>query len=381
MASSDFNRLPQRVGAEGVTANCRRLIFVAPFPPQVHGQSVSTAYLYRQLTDDGVPIRKVDINRRDGNPVLMTASRLLRHLDAARRLLFDAPGPAYISVNANVGMWITAALALIGRLRGRGLLFHHHTYSHIDHEKPAARALIRFAGPAAQHILICATMSNELERRYGRIQHLELSNVTAVDPALRQNPLTDRTSPVTLGHLSNLTVEKGIKRVVDAFRAAKQAGLADKLIVAGSCVDLEAEQVVEAARAEFGEDFDHRGRVGGEAKHRFFSDIDVFLFPSLYSNETEGIVLLEALAAGKPAIAYGLCCINAILDDPSGRVVPPDAPFSPAVVDFLRSMQGRLPQVAAGAQSRFDSLLTQGQQERQRVLSVITAMLAKPRAN
>ncbi len=352
-----------------VTAHGERVIFIGPFPPDIHGQAVSTLSLYNCLVRDGLAIYKVDVNTKEGKSLSGRLRRIWKHLQAATALLFGHRGGAYISVNANVGMWMTTALALLGRIRGRKLFLHHHTYAHFTRKIPAADWLFRIAGPRANHIMICQRMGEDLAQVYGRpARILTLSNIDAVDPTLSEMSGPTREIPTSLGHLSNLTAEKGIVRVIDAFRAAKSAGLAERLVVAGPCSDDAAKHAVAAAAKEFGSAFDYRGLVRGEAKRRFFADIDVFLFPSLYPNETEGIVALEALAAGKPVIAHGLCCIPRILNDPSCCVVPPTAPFTPAFLEFLAAVSANWPLFATGAKARFEALRKESQEEYTKLL-------------
>ena len=66
--------------------------------------------------------------------------------------------------------------------------------------------------------------------------------------------------------------------------------------------------------------------VYGEEKRDFYKNIDVFLFPTIYQTETEGLVTLEALSAGVPVIAYGRACISENLIQ-GGIIVPTDQDF------------------------------------------------------
>jgi glycosyltransferase involved in cell wall biosynthesis len=48
---------------------------------------------------------------------------------------------------------------------------------------------------------------------------------------------------------------------------------------------------------------DYVGPIYGDAKDTFFSDLDVFIFPTGYFNEAQPIVLYEAVAAGALVIS------------------------------------------------------------------------------
>lgn len=66
-----------------------------------------------------------------------------------------------------------------------------------------------------------------------------------------------------------------------------------------------------------------KGRVNDEAKRNFFKVCDVFVFPSLL--EGFGLVLLEAMAAGKPIVSSNIGEIPILLKDgENGRLVGPN---------------------------------------------------------
>ena len=62
-----------------------------------------------------------------------------------------------------------------------------------------------------------------------------------------------------------------------------------------------------------------RGTVLGEAKSRFYADIDLFLFPSLYAHETQSIVVPEAMAAGMPVLVAAFGIVLAVIKNKRAR--------------------------------------------------------------
>ncbi|MGR3365332.1 MAG: glycosyltransferase family 4 protein [Maritimibacter harenae] len=329
------------------------VLFIAPFPPDFTGQSISSTFLAGRLEQDDVRLRRMNTNgTRPGQRARRLAWSLLACLLTRHRTV-------YLSVNANRGMWVTACQAALARLRGKRVVLHHHTNAHLRHERPAARTLVRAAGDRAAHIVICDVMAEDLRALYAPMGRcLSLSNVGVVageavsDPS---PPRGGRQGGVTLGHLSNLTVEKGCLRAIDAFKAAHAKGLAARLVLAGPIRERKLQRRVAAEVRASGGAITYVGPVYGAAKRDFFTEIDVFLFPSLYPNETQGIVNLEALAAGCPVIAFGQCCIASDLDDPSSRTVPMDADFSEATIAFLETMD--LHAMSVQARARYETLL------------------------
>lgn len=347
--------------------------FVGPFPPPVHGQAIATAAIAALLEQRGIVLRRLDTGEAGAKGGWRgRAQRIAGMLRAGTYCLLPGPLTAYLSVSANVGMIFTALLAGLARLSGKRPVLHHHTYAHVVTRSRNMTLLARLAGPTAVHVTICPAMSRELATTYPEVKATSaFSNVDAVDPALLDIG-RERATPATLGFMSNLTLEKGVERAIAAFRLARAHGLAETLILAGPCKDDGAQAAIVAAQAEFRERFRYLGPVAGPSKSAFFADIDVFLFPSLYRNETQGIVNLEALAAGVPVIAYGLCCIPGDLDDPSCAVVSPDAAFDAASKAFLQGLAARLPAASAGARARFGVLARAHEAE----IDALAALLA-----
>ena len=280
---------------------------------------------------------------------------LWRHFTAALYLLFGRSSGVYISLNAYMGVFLSLGLVFCAKVRRRRVFLHHHTYSHIAKPSKLMRLLCRVAGTDCVHISPCERMNNELREAYPRVHHVHaISNIFAATELRAHARSPSQRYLPKLGHLSNLTLEKGLGRVVDAYRTAQSAGLASGLIVAGPCHDKACLDLIEASKAEFGSNFQYWGPVNSPQKKLFFDAIDVFLFPSLYPNETQGIVNLEALASGAGVCAFELCCIADDLSGPACLKVKPDADFTLAVSQYLKNLDVRA--LSCQAQSRFDQL-------------------------
>jgi glycosyltransferase involved in cell wall biosynthesis len=104
---------------------------------------------------------------------------------------------------------------------------------------------------------------------------------------------------VVVGHLANLSVEKGTVDLLGAAARAWKAGADFHLVLAGP-------QMPNFAR--FWQDFApkdrvrYRGVLSEPDKRDFFAGLDVFALPS--RSDSFGLVLLEAWANGIPNVAY-----------------------------------------------------------------------------
>ena len=336
--------------------------FVGPFPDPVNGQSVSTAHLWTRLAADGVPLVRFDVAGGKSSRIVALWRKLSRHLQAALWIRTHRPRSVYLSVNANAGMALTSMIAAAARRRGVPLFLHHHTRSHLEPGHARMASLCRASGPEAVHIAICGIMAAMTRAANPDVRRtLTYSNIGVVEVAADPEDAPPHAGR-TLGHLSNLTVEKGVGRVIDTFRQARDAGLADRLVLAGPAVGPAERQLIAEAGAEFGAAFEWRGPVYGADKQAFFSDIDVFLFPSLYNNETQGIVNLEALSCGVPVIAFDVCCTKSDLDGPASVAIAPDADFPGEACRFLQGLGSDAPR---RARAHFQTLLASYEAEYQ----------------
>jgi glycosyltransferase involved in cell wall biosynthesis len=135
---------------------------------------------------------------------------------------------------------------------------------------------------------------------------------------------------LVLGHISNLSVEKGFDLVIDTFDAAVRAGLDVAMVVAGPTRTPREREILDSALSRHGDRVQYRGPVYGEEKEAFYRDVDILLFPTRYRNEADPLVVLEAIDRGVAVIAYERGCI--------AEHVPPDAGFViPSGGDFVAS--------------------------------------------
>ncbi|HEY6343547.1 MAG TPA: glycosyltransferase [Bryobacteraceae bacterium] len=116
-----------------------------------------------------------------------------------------------------------------------------------------------------------------------------------VDAALFSPERRNRQDHVfILGYVGRLTPEKNVRMLVEIERALLDCGLRDfRLVLVGDG----SEQIWLKANLRHAE---FRGTLRGLALERAYAAMDVFLFPS--RTDTFGLVVVEAMASGVPAI-------------------------------------------------------------------------------
>lgn len=312
--------------------------FVGTLPPPVTGMTLATEVVVDRLRARcGVRIHDISHPTHHRGP----RWRLIKAWKAAtgtlRLLTWSSGGRprVYMVANSGHGIWYNLAHALAARARRHHVFLHHQVYSYVNDTDARMRRLVRTLGPGSTHIVLCDAMGAAFRERYepdGEV--VVVPNSIIMLARARPLPARPRT-PFRLGHLSNLTVEKGLADVLSTLAAARDRGLPVELVLAGPPANAEAAALLSDARDRFGEALDYRGPVYDDAKRAFYDDIDVLLFPTRYEREAYPLVLAEALTAGAPVIAYGRACIPTLIGTDGGWTVDPAADFAVTAADLV----------------------------------------------
>jgi phosphatidylinositol alpha 1,6-mannosyltransferase len=159
-------------------------------------------------------------------------------------------------------------------------------------ERLALRAAIRFYRIPRLLFAPNREMAALLERRTGKPCLLMSHGVdtTAFSPDLRDR----EGGPFTIGYVGRLTAEKNVRLLARIERELIARGHRDfRILIVGDGAEQGWLQK-HMQKAEF------TGVLTGPVLCRAFASMDVFLFPS--ETDTFGLVVLEALASGVPAV-------------------------------------------------------------------------------
>lgn len=326
------------VGAH-VMKSGRRMTMVGAFPPPVHGMAAVNAALRTVFVSEGASLSVVDVSAKTLTRSL--AGRLTRLPKIARAVLIllvgshESGDSLYMSVSGGLGQLYEIVFVLCARLHGLRLYLHHHSYAYLNRPSCLSLLLFRLAGRSAVHITLSRHMAERLRRMYRVERVVPISNSAFLScPQFDQHP--KHRGLRTLGLMSNLSADKGVFEFLDLMREIQAIGLPVRAVLAGPFHDERTEEEVRA-RLSTMDMVDYVGPRYGEDKELFFSDIDVFVFPSQYRNEAEPIVIHEAMSRGIPVLAYGRGCISEIVGPGSGLVIDPAEPFAPMA---LAKIQG-----------------------------------------
>lgn len=139
--------------------------------------------------------------------------------------------------------------------------------------------------------------------------------------------------------VGRLEKRKGFRYLLEAFPRIVEAIPNARLIVAGAYDREDKEPFVRYAYEHHLHGVKFVGRVPPEELPRYYKTCDVFCAPST-GFESFGIVLLEAMAAGKPIVASNIAGYRSVLEDgQEGLLVEPENPVALAegIIRLLRN--------------------------------------------
>lgn len=300
------------------------IVGIGNVPPPITGKTLVTKLVFGHLKvslPSGVLVFSPRLDGgRLGNIVRKCAANMRGLASAIWAALSGTPVHAYIVADAGNGVFLTAVFACLFRLFVKKLAVHHHGAIWMSKRSHILRALL-FTSSTTQ-VVQCQTMGEMLRSCYPHVKYQVLSNAFMV----REESFKARfvhsfgERSFRLGHLSNLTLEKGLGRAIEAFELLKTRGLDVNLRIGGPPASDAAKVRLENALKDHPE-IEYVPYVSDEMKADFFADMDVFLFASLYPIESQAIVTLEALAMGVPVIAYPRCCLKETLRAGGGVAV------------------------------------------------------------
>ena len=285
---------------------------VAVVPPPHTGMTMISLQVLDELQATHRS-RCIRVSRTEGSRTLgWRATKHVRLVVGALRLVCRVQRPRYLYFVADSGhgLWGTAAIALLARAAGVRPAIHHHVWRYVDEPTLASRAMTRAAGRSAGHLVLCDAMAEALARSHGveRVRVVCNAAMLVLEPELPAHVSAEPPGDLRLGMLGNLTMEKGVGLAIAVLSELEGSGLKATLVLAGP-FDRAVAEAVRAAQ-DGGLRVELIGSVYGPKKSRFLASLDCLLFPSLYRNEADPLVLHEAARIGTPCIATQRGCVR-----------------------------------------------------------------------
>jgi glycosyltransferase involved in cell wall biosynthesis len=330
---------PPAPSAPGATQRSERVSAVVVLPGPMTGMTIATAKVISALQAAG-PVRIYDLSMAaTSKGWKWRLAKSFKTLFAAWKILTWPREPGelcYLVPNAARGLWQTWLLTFAAKLRGFRVALHHHVFSYFSSRSWLMARVQKLLGPRDVNVLLAADMVEPLRRHYAsQARELIVPNGYLLDSMAETTSHPAMQRPLScLGHISNLSLEKGLDLVIETFARLKDHGHSVRLRIAGPLAGRREQEIMKEAQRRFPDDLDYLGPVYGEQKEQFLASVDVMLFPTRYPNEAQPLVICEALAHASPVIAYGRGCIPSLLPA-GGIVIPPAEDFTGQAVNVI----------------------------------------------
>lgn len=237
----------------------------------------------------------------------------------------------YLVPDGGQGMIYTFHHCIAAKLRFSRLVLHHRSFGYINSHSRLMAMLVQMCRAKATHVFLSNGMAAQFQARYGPVAHCIVSNARYVKSQAEEAsrlPSPPSGGRIRIGHLSNLCQEKGFFDVAETFDLVVAKGVDAELHLAGPVVDdATAARLQKLQKNHNGRIIVH-GPLYDAAKHAFYRALDVFLFPTRFTQEAAPNVVYEALAAGVPVISIERACIGEMVTADRGQTCPPDANFA-----------------------------------------------------
>lgn len=319
-------------------------------PPPVHGASAINQKMVQHLENCGIPVTVLNtvpsnhVHCFDG-PMwkLQRALLILQVFAQVLRRVWQPPTSVYIGISGGTGLLFDCVLALAIRWLRVPAVVHHHSFAYVSANSALFRRFCSLLSLVpVTHVVLCSEMGEQLCARYPELispaQVHVLSNAAFFEDGTAKPDTMDTPATLSVGYISNITPEKGIRDVLALFTRCREAGLPIKMTVAGPCADESIRAELEAM-SNGHEPFIYLGAIYGDRKQEFFQSLNVLVFPTRYANEAEPLVIYEAAEQGVPTIANARGCIASMVARCGGWAIAEDSLFVKEALSALAELQ------------------------------------------
>ena len=311
------------------------ILVIGTLPPPICGMTLISKRMVEYLScKHNVTVVAVEEGGMGGHirKLVSVWRGLIKIIEKKRQCMW-----IYLPVDSGLGMFYTMLFVFMAYMVGSRVILHHHSFQYIDEKDWRMSVIARMLKGKSIHVMLCKKMIRGFKKIYGQEQYVvQISNLALMGLPEVGDLNREMGNEIRIGLLSNLCKEKGLDVALALFEELRNRGLPVRLLLAGPCRQSADQNKIYASIEKSNNCVEYRGAVYGEEKEKFFRDIDVFIFPTLYKVEAEPLVLYEAMAFGVPVIANGKGCIRSQVDSNCGYIVDKDGNFINESVEFLQ---------------------------------------------
>lgn len=358
--------------------NKSKVLFIATFPPPIHGSSVVSQQIKdSKLINETFDCYYVNIsssrkmNEVGNNSFFLLIVKFVRLLKSLIRtlylLLFHRFDLCYCAITINGICFLRdAPYVLLCKLFHYKVVIHQHNKGVANYcNKPLYRSLYRWVYHKTKVILLSRYLYQDIESFVDERDVMICPN--GIKPSIALSHRKRNSNSPHILFLSNLIESKGCLILLDACKILRDNGLMFSCdVIGGETSEISSERFLkEIHNRALNDTVIYHGRKYGDEKDRYWAEAEIFAFPTFYFNECFPLVLLEAMEKGIACVSTIEGGIRDIIDEgKTGYVVQKKDPESLANVlkKLLQNPELRYNMGAEG-RKKFEQYYTEEQFE------------------
>lgn len=291
-----------------------RILFLATFPPPIHGSAVVSEQIRNSKVINGAfrgdyvnlgTSRGMDEIGKAG--AWLSVKKLWRFAGSFARtfwlLLTHRYDLCYLAITCHgVGFLKDAPFVLLCKMFGRKIVIHQHNKGMSkDVDRPVYRWLLPLVYKNAKVILLSWHLYPDIEKVVKREDVMICPN--GIKPTVDSDFVRKPNKIPHILFLSNLLIDKGVLVLLDALKILKDKGYSFMCDFVGSETnDIDAARFAKEVKARgLNRLAIYHGKKYGEEKDVFFKQAEAFVLPSF--NEAFPLVNLEAMEYKLPIVS------------------------------------------------------------------------------
>lgn len=288
----------------------KSVLFVAAFPPPIHGSAVMSQYIKdSKLINDTFDCDYINLStsrRIDEigkyNPIKIWRL-FVAFFNLTWKLTIKHYDLCYLAITCHgIGFLKDAPFVLLCKLFRRQVVIHQHNKGMSkDVERWLYRWLLPLTYKNVKVILLSQRLYPDIEKVVPKENvYICPNGIPEVGNKYKE---TNNEIPHLL-FLSNLMESKGVIVLLDALKLLMGNGLSFICdFVGGETKEMDSVLFEkEVDKRDIHQMVSYKGQKFAKGKWKCFSDADVFVFPTFYHNECFPLVLLEAMQYGVPIV-------------------------------------------------------------------------------
>ncbi len=313
-----------------------KILFIIHLPPPVHGAGIVGQYIYKSIpVNNSFECFFINLSTSDHlseigkHGIKKTLLILKLYLKVLKEIFVRRYDYCYMTINSKgAGFYKDMIIVLILKISKYKLIYHYHNKGIANVKKNwLINKLYRIQFKNSRTILLSKLLYGDIEKYVPEDMVYYCSNgipqAENVDIELLNSLRLEKSVPELL-FLSNMIREKGVFTLLEACKLLNLKGVMFRAVFIGAWFDIKEEDFMEyIVKNNLANYVSYAGKKYDDEKATYFSNADIFVFPTYYTYETFGLVNLEAMLYGLPVITTDEGAISEVVENNlNGFIVP-----------------------------------------------------------